>query len=79
MAKSKFRLAGWLAVAGLLTAAIVPVSSPRADGQPDERQLAGPGFGLHRRPRRHEDRARHGPGRLAVRARRASTPRPAPP
>ena len=24
MAKSKFRLAGWLAVAGLLTAAIVP-------------------------------------------------------
>ncbi len=50
------------------------VGGLRPDGQPDQRQLAGPGFGLHRRPRRHDDRARHGPGRLAVRPRRRRRP-----
>ena len=37
MQKSKFRIAGWLAVAGLLGAALAaPAAALAADGQPDD-------------------------------------------
>ena len=76
MAKSKFRLAGWLAVAGLLTAALVPSAAFAQTGNQTDVSSQG-----------QESDCTGGPGgniepgraRLAsCSSTPASTPRPAP-